>query len=156
MHKRLLVGLLLAAAWPAASSGQTISWEIKKHSTNMTRFEAEVSGYVKRGCVPVGLTYDKREIYVMYLQGIEVEVSAWRMAWYDTVDGIREGINGKIAEGFIPSAITYTGDSFFVLFIKTPGQVLAWQIVPSSADLEDVGRKLKPYAGDSTGRFCSR
>ncbi|MCU0241719.1 MAG: hypothetical protein MUF51_04785, partial [Vicinamibacteria bacterium] len=142
---KILRAATIVTLWSAASYAQTIEWEIKKHSTNMATFTKEVSAYVNQGHVPVGLTYDKREMYLLYVRGLGIEVSAWQMDWYDSEDKITQGINGRIAEGYLPTAISYTGESLYVMFVKTPNQVQAWKIVASTLDLKDVEAKLKPY-----------
>ncbi|MCG2814890.1 MAG: hypothetical protein L6425_02970, partial [Candidatus Aminicenantes bacterium] len=53
---------------------QNISWEIRKHSTELESLKAEVTDFMRRGYVPMGLTYDDVELYILYVTGLGQEV----------------------------------------------------------------------------------
>jgi hypothetical protein len=127
------------------ASAQIISWEIKQHSTDLQTLKEEVTEYVNDGYVPLGITYDNVELYILYVRDPEFGMEAWSIEWYDNRDAIQKGITGNMNKRYIPTGITYTGDQFYVLYVKTESSVTAWQLIPSAADLNSVKRAIQPY-----------
>ena len=126
-------------------SAQTVSWEIVKHSTDINTLKGEVTEYTNQGYVPVGITYDNVELYILYVQVEGLEIEAWWLGWYDDRDTIQKGITDKMNEGYVPTGITYTGDKFYVLYVKTKSSATAWQLVPSALNLNAVKQAIQPY-----------
>jgi hypothetical protein len=144
-HVRISIALV-ALILSVPVFGQTISWEIKLHnSTNTDILEREVSAYVDNGYVPLGITYDDVELYILYVNNIDIDAYAWSIEWYDNRNDVQTGITNNMNEGYIPTGITYTGDQFYVLYIQTDSSADAWQLVPSGTNLQSVQSAIQPY-----------
>ena len=129
-----------------ASFAQEVSWEIKLHnSENTDIFQREVSAYVDNGYVPLGVTYDGTELYLLYVEDPNFSMSAWSLEWYDNRDSISNGITTNMKNGYIPTGITYTGDLFYVLYVQTDSSADAWQLIPSKTNLQSVQQEIQPY-----------
>ncbi|PIE36369.1 hypothetical protein CSA56_00440 [candidate division KSB3 bacterium] len=74
------------------TSAQLVNWEIKQHSTDLELLEGEVSRYVNNGYVPLGISYDNVELYILYVQDRDLEVEAWLIEWYEDRTEIQNGI----------------------------------------------------------------
>jgi hypothetical protein len=123
---------------------QEISWEIKQHSTDIDDLEAEVTEYMESGYVPVGISYDNVELYILYVHDPSVEASAWSIEWYDSTDTLQAGITEYMNDGYIPHGITYTGELFYVLYIQMENSADAWLLIPSSQNLPAVEKAIQP------------
>jgi hypothetical protein len=147
MKTKVFIGaLLLMWMMSLAVYGQTVSWEIKLHnSDNGDILEREVSAYVDNGYVPLGITYDNVELYILYVHDPEFAVSAWSIEWYDNRESVRSGITTNMENGYIPTGITYTGDLFYVLYLQTDSSADAWQLIPSGTNLQSVKQEIQPY-----------
>lgn len=126
------------------TSAQTISWEIRQHSTDLELLEKEVSSYINNGYVPLGITYDNVELYLLYVQDWDFGLEAWSIEWYEGPDDIQNGITENMNNGYIPTGISHTGDLFYVLYVKVESSAEAWQLIPSGTDLQDVQREIQP------------
>lgn len=126
--------------------GQTISWEIKLHnSENLNILKQEVTAYINNGYVPLGITYDDAELYILYVHDPDFGVQAWSLEWYDNRNDVQTGITTNMNQGYIPIGITYTGESFYVLYIQISSSASAWQLIPSGTNLSSVQRAIQPY-----------
>lgn len=134
----VLVSLSLSAF------AQEVSWEIKLHSTDIEDLEAEVTEYMEAGYVPIGISYDDVELYLLYIHDPDVEATAWSITWYDSKDALQEGITEKMEEGYIPCGITYTGDLFYVLCIQMESSADAWYLIPSAQNLPALEKAIQP------------
>lgn len=144
--KIIISALLLLCLVSVGASGQTVSWEIKLHnSENTDILEREVSAYVDNGYVPLGITYDNVELYILYVYDPDFGVSAWSIEWYDNRETVRDGITANMENGYIPTGVTYTGDLFYVLYIQVDSSADAWQLVPSGTNLQSVKQEIQPY-----------
>lgn len=137
----LFVGMLLASN----AFAQEVAWEIKQHSTDLDALKKEVSEYTNNGYVPMGITFDGAESYILYLQEPDSGMEAWLIEWYNNRDEIRTGITAKMNEGYMPRGITYTGDALYVLYVKMKNPATAWQLVPSATNLQAVQKAIQPY-----------
>jgi hypothetical protein len=145
MRKTLpLLFCLLALALMA--SAQTIRWEIKQHSTDIKSLESQVTAYMNQGYVPMGITYDNKELYILYVQDRGLGAEAWKIEWYDNRQSIKDGISGFLKKGYVPTGITYTGDQLYVLYVKTENNVTGWQLEPSGTSLSSVRKTVQPWA----------
>jgi len=124
---------------------QTISWEIKQHSTDIDLFENEVTDYVNNGYVPLGITYDNVELYILYVYDPEFGMQAWSVEWYENRTAAQNGITNNMNQGYIATGITYTGDQFYVLYVKVENSATAWRLEPSAIDLQSVHDAIQPY-----------
>ncbi|GAK59434.1 hypothetical protein U27_06419 [Candidatus Vecturithrix granuli] len=125
-------------------SAQMLSWEIKQHSNDLDLLKKEVNEYIKNGYVPLGITYDNVELYILYLQERDFGLEGWLIEWYDGRDEIQNGITENMNNGYIPTGITYTGDLFYVLYVKAKSSADAWQLIPSGTNLKAVQRAIQP------------
>jgi len=126
-------------------SAQNIEWEIKSHSTRLETLKEEVTANMQRGFVPIGLTYDNVELYILYIKGLGQEVEGWLIEWYNNRDELLEGISGEMNKGYLPTGIAYAGDTIYVLFIHSKNTATSWRIEPSETDLRKVQEKIHPW-----------
>ncbi len=126
---------------------QTISWEIKLHnSTNTNILTEEITAYVNNGYVPLGITYDNTELYILYVQDDEFGMQAWSLDWYEDRNELQNSITNQMNQGYIPTGITYTGDLFYVLYIQVESSAEAWRLEPApSTNLKAVQKTIQPY-----------
>lgn len=128
------------------TSAQVIPWEIKLHSTEISILEQEVTAYANEGYVPLGITYDDIELYILYVQDPVLGMQAWSLEWYEDRTEVQNGITDNMEYGYIPTGITYTGDLFYVLYIQVESSAGAWQLVPSDSNsLQSVQNAIQPY-----------
>lgn len=145
MRKTLsLFFCLLALALMA--SAQTIRWEIKLQSTDLDTLKTQVTAFLNQGYVPLGITFDNKELYILYIQAGDVDVEAWRIEWYDNRQAVNDGISGFLKKGYVPTGITYTGDQLYVLYLKMENNVTAWRLEPSGTSLSSVRKAVQPWA----------
>lgn len=135
---------LAALCLPAAA--QSLNWEIKLHSTNTKVFEAEVSRYIQNGFRPMGITYDNRELYVLYIQDPDFEIASWLLEWYSGLDELQNSVTANMRRGLVPMGVTYTGDKFYILYLETGSSAAAWRLERSGTDLESVQNAVAPYS----------
>ena len=78
MKKLIILSLCVAGMIVASTTdAQEISWEIKLHtSDDINQFEREVTNYVNRGYVPLGVTYDDVELYILYVKDLDLEMKS--------------------------------------------------------------------------------
>jgi hypothetical protein len=146
MKKRvfsLVIGVVLVVT-ACSAAAQSVYWEIGRHSTDIDLLESEVTTYVNNGYVPLGLTYDNVELYILYIQEWDFGLQAWSIEWYDDRDESQQGITDNMNNGYIPTGITYTGDLFYVLFVKVDSSARAWRLIPSGTNLQAVRREIQP------------
>ncbi len=124
---------------------QTVSWEIKQHSTDIKTLETEVTAYANQGYVPLGITYDNVELYILYVQDPDFGMEAWSIDWYKSDEDLQSGITEYMKNDYIPTGVTFTGDLFYVLYVQTDSSATAWQLLPSGTDLDDVQNTIQPY-----------
>jgi hypothetical protein len=139
-----LLFCLLALALMALA--QTIRWEIKQHSTDIDVLESQVTAYLNQGYVPLGITYDNKELYILYIQDKDLNTEAWMIEWYDNRQAIKDGISDMLKKGYVPTGITYTGDQLYVLYVKMENNVTSWQLEPSGTNLTEVQKIIQPWA----------
>jgi hypothetical protein len=139
-----LAAALAALCLPAAS--QTVNWEIKLHSTNLKTLEAEVNGMMRNAFRPMGITYDNRELYILYIQDPDFAVSSWLIEWYSTLDELQKKVTANMRRGLVPMGVTFTGDKFFILYLETESTATHWQLEPSGTDLESVQSAVAPWS----------
>lgn len=139
-----LIVALAALSLPAAS--QTITWEIKLHSTDLQKLEAEVQDFIQRGYRPMGITYDNRELYILYLYEPNFEISSWLIEWYSSLDEVEQKVTANMKRKLVPMGITYTGDKFYFLYLETESSATAWQLEPSGTDLASVQDAVAPFS----------
>jgi hypothetical protein len=130
---------------------QNINWEIKRHNTHLESLKAEVTDFMQQGYVPMGLSYDNVELYILYVKGLGQEVEGWLIEWYQNRDELLEGISGEMKKGYLPTGIAYVGDTIYVLFIHSKNTATNWRIEPSETDLRKVQEKIQPWV--SQGYF---
>jgi hypothetical protein len=126
-------------------SAQVISWEIKQHSTDIATLEDEVTAYMNDGYVPLGITYDNVELYILYVHDPDVGAKAWSIEWYETRDDVQNGITSNMNQGYVPMGITYTGELIYVLYLMIESTATAWRLEPSAVDLQSVHDAIQPY-----------
>jgi hypothetical protein len=124
---------------------QEVSWEIKQHSTDLETLKQEVTEYVNNGYVPLGITYDGNELYILYVEEPDLGMEAWLIEWYNNKDEIQKGITAKMNQGYMPTGITYSEDVLYVLYVKMTNSATAWQLVPSATNLKAVEKAIQPY-----------
>lgn len=120
------------------------SWEIKLHSTDLDTLKEEVTDYMENGYVPMGITYDNVELYILYIEDSSVKATAWSIEWYESPTELKKAITSNMNKGYVPSGITYTGDLFYVLYIKMKSSVDKWLLTPSAQDLQSVHDAIQP------------
>lgn len=147
MKKIVLISLIIGCVCgiTVSASAQLISWEIKQHSTNVEELESEVTDYVYSGYVPLGITYNEDELYVLYVQDDSFGMQAWSIEWYDDWSKVQSGITANMEQYYIPTGITYTGELFYVLYIQVDSTASAWQLTPSTTDLQSVQDAVQLY-----------
>jgi len=126
-------------------SAQMINWEIKQHSTDIELLEQEVTNYVNNGYIPLGLSYDNVELYILYVRDPDFGMEAWSIEWYENKTEIQNGITDNMNQGYVPTGITYTGDLFYVLYVMIESSATAWQLIPAALDLDAVHDAIQPY-----------
>ncbi|MDY0096264.1 MAG: hypothetical protein RBT80_26520 [Candidatus Vecturithrix sp.] len=129
---------------PMAAPAQMLSWEIKQHSTDLELLKKEVNSNINNGYVPLGLTYDNVEFYILYIQEWDFGLEGWLIEWYEDDEEIQDGITENMNKGYIPTGISYTGDLFYVLYVKVESSAEAWQLIPSGTNLQAVQRAIQP------------
>ena len=138
--------LLLVLAFAMPVFGQDVYWEIKLHNSDNTDIlTREIDAYVDNGYVPLGITYDNVELYILYVYDTDIVVYDWAIEWYDNRNTVQNGITNSMNQGYIPTGITYTGDLFYVLYIQTDSSANAWQLLPSGTNLQSVHNVIQPY-----------
>lgn len=124
---------------------QEVAWEIKQHSTDLETLKQEVSEYTNNEYVPLGITFDNNELYLLYLQLPDSGMEAWLIEWYENRDATQKGITANMKKGYMPRGITYTGDNLYVLYVKMKNAATAWQLIPSATNLKAVQKAIQPY-----------
>ncbi len=144
--ERILGVVLCVLMLSVTALAQEVFWEIKLHnSQNTDIFEREVSAYVDNGYVPLGVTYDGDELYILYVEDPDFGILAWSLEWYDNRDSTREAITANMEDGYIPTGVTYTGDMFYVLYAQVDSSADAWQLIPSGTNFQSVQQEIQPY-----------
>lgn len=140
------IGLLCALIIIACHvSAQEIAWEIKKHSTDLNKLKTEVSEYTNNGYLPLGITYDDAELYLLYIHMPDSGLEAWLVEWYKDIDEMQKEITSKMNDGYMPRGITYSSDVLYVLYVKLENPATAWQLIPSATNLPAVQKAIQPY-----------
>jgi hypothetical protein len=137
--------VLLVLCLSMMLQAQEISWEIKKHDTNLETLKGEVTAMIEKGFMPFGLTFNNVELYVFYMNNTGIEVESWSINWYDSQSEMQDGLTESMNEGFLPTGIAYTGDRFYVLYIETESTAEAWRMQPSDRGLDSVQSAIQPY-----------
>jgi hypothetical protein len=140
---------MIVSLWAVSAFSQTMYWEITEHSTDLDILREEISEYIESGLVPVGISYDNMQLHVLYIEAPDLGVDGWYIEWYDTPNGLQNGITDMMNEGYMASGITYTGDLFYVLYIYLDHGATAWQLVPSAKNLNAVQNAIQPYVNQS-------
>ncbi len=135
----VLIGLSLPV------HAQKISWEIRLHSTDITMLEKEITAYTSQGYIPLGITYDNAELYIMYVQVPEFGLKAWYLEGYKTETELQNGITNTMNRGYMPTGITYTGEQFYVLYVLVDNSAQAWQLVRTKSGSDALQKALQPY-----------
>ncbi|GAK53783.1 hypothetical protein U14_05057 [Candidatus Moduliflexus flocculans] len=142
----LIISVLLGViALSAQVNAQEISWEIKRHSTDLDAFKKEVTDYANQGYVPLGISYDNTELYILYVMDSSLGMTAWQLDWYEDAEELQKRITSRMNNGYVPTGIAYAGDVFYVLYIKAKNSATAWRLEPSDADLDSVQAAIQPY-----------
>lgn len=145
MKKSLCVSLfVILFSLSLSVCAQDISWEIKQHSPDNETLEAEITEYMEEGYVPVGISYDNVELYILYIHDPSVEATAWQIKWYSNQDTLQDGMTENMNDGYVPIGITYTGDLFYVLYIQMESSADAWYLIPSAQNLQAVEKAIQP------------
>jgi hypothetical protein len=139
----MIIGILVASV--ACLHAESPFWEIKLHSTELEVLKAEVTEYCDAGLLPVGMSYNGNELYLMYIEATDLTIEAWLINWYDNETDLQYGINATMEEGYIPTGLSYIGEQFFVLYVKTENSAKAWQLVPSGVNLSAVKKAIQSY-----------
>jgi len=139
----VLFCVIAASAWQAAA--QDISWEIKLHSTDLEKLKKEVTDYANQGYVPLGISYDNVELYILYVMAPDLGMTAWQLDWYQDLDELQKRLTSRMNNGYVPTGIAYAGDVFYVLYIQAENSATAWRLEPSAPDLDAVQAKIQPY-----------
>lgn len=137
--------LLMVLCMSLMLSAQTIGWEIKKHSTHLETLKNEVTAMMQEGFLPLGLTFNNVDLYVLYVNNTGLDVKSWSINWYDSQSEMQEGLTDSMNQGNLPVGITYTGDKYYLLYIETESPADAWRMQPSGRALDAVQAAIQTY-----------
>jgi hypothetical protein len=99
---------------------------------------------MENGYVPLGITYDNVELYLLYISDPGFSAQAWSIEWYENRNEVQNGMTDNMNQGYVPVGITYTGDLVYVLYLMMESSVEAWSLIPSAMDLSDVHDAIQP------------
>jgi len=134
MKKLFLIGFwVFSILFSANLIAQDIECIIVEHSTEVAQLKKEIKKYVNQGYIPEGMTYDGNQLYFMYLNESEINLTEWILEWYDDTDELETGMDEHTSQGFIPAAITAMDDQIYVLFTMEEGvEISGYSFIPTS------------------------
>jgi hypothetical protein len=133
-----LIAILSLCFWSRSSEAQSIVWEIKQHSGDPVTFKAEISEKLGSGFVPAGLSCDGKDVYILYIKGLNIPVSDWLLEGYSTGEETDAAVTARAGEGFFPAGFSRTAEKLYVFYIKIEAPMGEWKIITTTPDLGDV------------------
>jgi hypothetical protein len=128
-----------------SAEAQSIVWEIKQHSRDPIDFNAEINSKLESGFVPAGLSCSGKDVYILYVQGVNVSVSGWRLEGYATAQEMEAAVAARVKEGFFPAGISRTEEKLYIFFIKTGMPMGEWKIISTTPEIGDVESNVRSF-----------
>ncbi|MCF8233723.1 MAG: FecR family protein [Bacteroidales bacterium] len=96
------------------------------------------------GKTPVGLQVRGMDMQILYLDQDLFKMTAWAIDWYANADEIKNGITTKMQkEDYFPMGISSDNKNLYVLYIKGETNPIAWQLVESGQNLQEVAADIQ-------------
>lgn len=123
---------------------------LKTYSLSDDSLSNKLDTDIGSGVTPVGLNISDGELELMYLNQDLFNITAWAIDWYTDAETIKAGLTSKMKdEGYFPMGISSDDSKLYFLYVKGEMNALAWQLVESPQDLQQVAKNIEPYLKDS-------
>lgn len=122
----------------------------KNYSLNDTYLSSKLDQDMGAGVTPVGINISNGGLQIMYLNQDLFKISAYAIDWYTDAETIKAGVTNKMQnEGYFPMGISSDDSKLYFLYVKGETNSLAWQLVESPQDLQQVAKNIDPYLKDN-------
>ena len=106
----------------------------------------QIEEVLTHGYIPVGLEVSPgREIAVLYAPAGELEAERYVLYQFDDASSFEAEFTEFIKEGWLPMDISYIGDSFYGIFIRSPYEIEGWRLTSTSLNEEEMSETLTDF-----------
>ncbi len=95
------------------------------------------------GFIPVGISYDNRQMYLFYVKDADRRSSRWEVFPYASEDAARHDLAARLETGWFPAGFTVGAGRFWVLYLKGSFPATRARYVSCPIENESIRRTVE-------------
>lgn len=143
--KRLALFFVALGLSLQAFTAHAYYWEFREHSVAPAQIQNEISGFISRGYVPVGLTFLQGRLNILYVNDGNQTTDAWYLGEYGNQNQLQRGLDDMGRQGYTPMGLSYYNSFFYVIYVRTRVPINRWALITSGLSLNSLQREISPY-----------